>query len=193
MKFILNLSVDPHFCALVRADGSVAEYQEWADRKQDGTKVWDFLQIQSTLNHQIDFLGCVSGPGGFSSLRAAAGIMHALGHKLQLPIHTVRSDAWLSALLQHNQIRATLLLNSFSNKVFLCQDSEIAPYEIKSVQTKLQDQVVYVGCLPSHKQEIFPDGIKTPLFDSIQILAQVLTNTKPQTYYVPDYAFAAIL
>lgn len=114
MLFVLNTSVDPHFCALFDEDHNLIDQVSWEDRKQDGSQVFEFLQKHP---ENITFIGGISGPGGFSSLRAAAGILNALSFKYQLPIHQVREDQWTAP--QDPETLLTALQDSESQSYFL--------------------------------------------------------------------------
>ena len=89
MLFVLNTSLDPHFCALFDKDQNLIDQVSWEDRKQDGRSVFEFLEKHP---EKLSFIGGISGPGGFSSLRAASSILQALALKYDLPIHQIRAD-----------------------------------------------------------------------------------------------------
>lgn len=192
MKFVLNTALDPHFCALIDKEERIFDVHVWENRRLDGTETWNFLEKHKDITDTITFLGGVSGPGGFSSLRAASGILEALSSKLDLKIHHARSDEWMKLFLEENKIDAPIVLNSFSQKVFLTEGNDITPYEISDLAEKLGDTKIYGDTLPENKREFF-QLINCPHNPSALDLYNTVKKSTPSEHFLPSYEYAAVL
>lgn len=192
MKFVLNTAIDPHFCALLDEKECIFDIQIWENRRLDGKETWAFLEKHKDITDTITFLGGVSGPGGFSSLRATSGILEALSAKLNTKIHHVRSDEWMKIFLEKENIQAPIVLNSFSQKVFLAEESVLTPYEAPALAEKLKDTPVYGDTLPEKKQELFT-LIQTENKPSALDLYKALKKSTPSEHFLPSYEYAAVL
>ena len=184
MKFILNTSVDPHFCALFDEANNLIERQTWENRKLDGQEMFDFLK-----NHEgkITFCGGVTGPGGFSSLRAGGGVLNAVSVAHNIPVHQVRADKWIEQLLESRDF----LLNSFSDGVFYQENDELVRITIDKAGDKF-DQPMFVGLLPAEKQEKISKTFNHSLEGSEQVLLKVLKESESQEQFHADYEFPAV-
>lgn len=197
MQFLLNTAVDPHFCALFDEHGQLFQYQEWTDRKQDGREIFAFLEkIQSKKTSPQDsqdfftFLGGVSGPGGFSSLRAGSGILNALSFASRNSVYQVRADKWIRAFLDDRGYRETpFVLNSFSSGVFLCDQGKLLRMPVSEAAQKYENTEIFVGMLPDSKAQFFSRKLSLPWKNTAGILLQVLKKESSQKYFLPDYEF----
>jgi hypothetical protein len=181
VKFILNTAVDPHFCAMFSADNEILKFHSWTDRRADGHEVFDFLKNFDAK--KITFAGGVAGPGGFSSLRAAAGILNAIAFAAEIPVHQIRADHWISAFLGHENF----LLNSFGSAVWKIKNGEIFRTEI----SELPKKEFFTKLLPPEKSEKI-SSIPGDSSGSEKTLLSVLEKTKPQDGFHPDYEFPPV-
>ncbi|MCF7905917.1 hypothetical protein K9L63_01870 [Candidatus Gracilibacteria bacterium] len=193
MKFILNTAVDPHFCALFDENGNLIERCEWTNRRRDGQEVFCFLQ-KHTIGDAVPltFLGGVAGPGGFSSLRAGAGILNALSFAFLLPVYQVQADKWIQAFLGSNNF----VLNSFSDGVFF-PVTETAPSRLQRITVdeavkKFTKKKLWVELLPEEKKEKFKNQRPKPFEHSEQALLRVLEASEPRKEFMPDYEFPPV-
>ncbi len=193
MKFILNVSVDLHFCALFDADGNLVEKRSWAVKKRDGEEVFEFLQKHDVYGMNLTFLGGVSGPGGFTSLRVGAGILNALAVAKKMPVHQVRADVWISAFLKlYSEDELAFCLNSFSDGVFHSDSKKLQRITTEEASIKFQDQKMFVAILPENKRELFKNKIDLSFDNAEIVLLDVLKKSASQKLFMPDYEFPAV-
>ncbi len=193
MKFILNVAVDPHFCAFFDDNDRLIEKHEWMVNRRDGAEVFDFLERNNVSKQDITFIGGVSGPGGFSSLRAGAGILNSLSFAKDLPIHQVRADVWVAEFLQLKEENSDhFLLNSFSDGVFYLEKGKLQRIKIDEAVTKFENQKMFVFLLPSEKRDRFPQKINLSFENSEKVLLEVLKKQKPKKTFIPDYEFPPV-
>ncbi len=190
MKFIINTSLDPHFCALFDKKEQLIEAVRWEDRRKTGQIVWDFLEKHQ--GEEFNFIGGVSGPGGFSNLRAAAGILNALSFRFDLPIHAVRADKFVRFWLKEQGQAIPFVLNSFSDGVFIAEGSALLRLQVVEAVKQYKGEKVFVGFLPSEKQALFLNQINLPLERLEGALYQCLKKEKPNKEFLPDYEFPAV-
>ena len=193
MQFILNMSFAPHFCALFDAENALIEKIVWEDFKKGGEEVWEFLDRHKIYEQNLTFIGGVSGPGGFSSLRAGGAILNALSLKFGIPIHQTRADNVLAQFLEtHNYPSSDFLLNSFSGGVFWLEKDRLVRGEIDALPSKITAQPQFVGCLPEEKQKKVPQTIDLS-FEGIEATTlAVLQKSTAQKIFVPDYEYPAV-
>ena len=186
MKFILNTAVDPHFCALFSETGERIDYLEWNDRRLDGEELWKFLDEKKTAD--LTFIGGVSGPGGFSSLRAGAGVLNSLAFALQTPVHAVRADKWQAALLkeQFNE-EVNVALNSFGDAVWLQDGAELTRHQVEEAGVKLATEKVCVSWLDDKKKEAFPNGVEVKMKKGPEVLLAQLEKVDPNRQFAAEY------
>jgi len=194
VKFILNTSLDPHFCALFDAQDVLIDSLRWTNRKRTGQIVWDFLEKHEISEKEMNFVGGISGPGGFSNLRVASGILNALSLKFDIPVYLVRADFFLKKFLEkNNKTSAKFLLNSFSNGVFYCdKNNDLVRITVEEAVKKFGENEIFTGFLPEEKSENFLKKITLNLKNLEQILLESLKETEPQLQFVPDYEFPAV-
>lgn len=188
MKFILNTAITPHLCALFNTNDVLLDIQKWTNFRRDGQEIYDFLEKNNIQNKALGFLGAVSGPGGFSSLRAGMGILNALSFFQNLPIHQVRADQWVSTFLGSNNF----LLNSFSNNIFYVKNERLVCTTIDKAAKKFENTALFVGLLPPEKQKKIIKKIPQSFDNSEITLLNILKQQKPQKFGTPDYEFAAV-
>jgi len=193
VKFILNVSVDPHFCAVFDAHDMLLRTHSWEDRKRDGEEVFSFLSTLHLETRPISFLGGVSGPGGFSSLRVGATILHALAFRFQLPIHQVRSEVWIQEFLKEREITPLppIFLNSFGSSLFVFYNNNLVRLEKSLAHQQFLDVPVFLECLPEEKKEGFVP-VRCPFLETETSLLRVLTSAPAQTSFFPAYEFPPV-
>ena len=195
MKFIINTSVDPHFCALFDEQSNLVDKIEWTTRKADGGNIFNFLQKNDISNMSLSLIGGISGPGGFSSLRVTAGILNSISLTKNIPIHQVRADTWISAILEMNNYPPNaFLLNSFSDGVFYrnCSHKELNRTTIKEASQQFKNTDLFIEALPLEKKDQIKKSIKLSLKNSEKILLNVLETIPPQKIFIPDYEFPPV-
>ncbi len=197
MKFILNTSADPHFCALFDAQNNLIEQKSWTIKRRDGAEVFDFLKKHDIKNLDFSLIGGISGPGGFSSLRVGAGILNAISFAKNIPVSQIRADVWISRFLERRgENPSNFLLNSFSDGVFYCA-GETTPFRLQRITIdeaakKFKNNKMFVGLLPVEKKNKFLKRIDIPFEDSAKILLEVLDEAEPRKMFMPDYEFPAV-
>ncbi len=182
VKFILNTAIDPHFCALFDEAGIRIDYHEWENRRHDGKELWEFLK-----NHDVSkfiFLGGVSGPGGFSSLRAGAGVLNSLAFATGLSVHSLRADFWQEALLQG---KGEVILNSFGDGVWVRKNSILHRHSVEEAGKLFIQTPVCVSWLPKEKQEMFSHPIFIDMKQAPEVLLTFLEAVEPHTQCVTEY------
>jgi len=191
MKFILNTAIDPHFCAIFDKNNNLIERVVWENRKKDAEMVWSALN-KCDLD-KINFIGGLSGPGGFSSLRAAAGILNSLCFANNLQVRQIRSDRLVSAFLRKTDFQGTFLLNSFGGSVFLLQKTgDLEIISVENAVEKFKNEKVFVGVLPKEKQAFFKQKVDLEIKDLEMVLLEELEKTEPQKSFLPDYQFSPV-
>ena len=203
MHFILNTAIDPHFCALFSEAGDLIEVKSWDVHRRDGQEVYDFMARHNFSNQSISFIGAVTGPGGFSSLRVSSTVMQALSLKFGIPIRQIRADAWARDLFGHEHF----ILNSFGDTVWLnkCANEKIREYAnnvkddlarlpAKTIAEFFENESVATFFLPAEKAEHFINRSEQTYSDQ-QLAQSLLTNLQaqqPVKQFVPDYHFAPV-
>jgi len=184
VKFILNVSFAPHFVALFDVDDGLVASESWDDFRAGGQIVWDFLG-KNKIGEDVDltFIGGVSGPGGFSTLRVGGAIINALGHRFDLPVHQVRADHIARELIGSDDF----LLNSFSDGVFVPKAGDLVRMPFAEVDNS---QPLFVDWLPEHKAERF-EKLTTDK-DLVMTTLQVLKVQTSRKVFLPDYEYPAV-
>jgi tRNA A37 threonylcarbamoyladenosine modification protein TsaB len=190
VQFILNTAIDPHFCALFDDESSLIEIKSWITRHQDSEETWSFFKKHNFDSHSFSLIGGISGPGGFSSLRVAAGILNALGLAKNQSIYQVRADAWISSILKENKENPeAFCLNSFGDGVFYREErtKKLIRATAKKESQKWQNTPCFVGLLSPEKQTLFPQKIEIDLKNQELLLLKILQKTKPQENFISEY------
>lgn len=182
MKFILNTAVDPHFCALFNADGVRISYHTWENKRNDGRELWDFLK-QYNIS-EITFLGGVSGPGGFSSLRVGAGVLNSLAFSLQVPVHSLRADYWQKDLLKNI---GEVMLNSFGDGVWIRSKNDLVRKSVVEASEDFQDSPVCVNWLPEEKAKQFRCPMFVDMKNAPEGLLRLLERADSHPQCVTEY------
>jgi tRNA A37 threonylcarbamoyladenosine modification protein TsaB len=192
VQFIINTSIDPHFCCVFHTDNTRAHYHQWTDRRADGREVWNFCAQNQIEPQKITFLGGVSGPGGFSCLRATAGILNALSFASGKPLYSIRAVQWIAAFLQHkNQPPDQFVLNSFGDAVFL-PEAENKLRRVPVTEAAATQKPYYIGGLPPEKQKHFSHTLDLDFEGAEKILLTQLQSAPPQKNFSPDYEFPPV-
>ena len=191
MKFVINTSFDPHFCALFNETNKLVASAHWMIPKEDGQHVWNFLKEHLT-DSPLTFIGGISGPGSFSSLRAGGAILNALSFKFKLPIHQARADVVIIDYL--NQIgRADdkFLLNSFGQRVFTLEKESLQPHEAGMLGT--QNKTPYITTwIPAPKAALFSSAPEVEAIGPLNTILETLEKTTPQPHFIPDYEYPPV-
>ena len=182
VKFILNTAIDPHFCALFDTAGIRIAYHEWENRRHDGKELWEFLKNYDVSN--ITFLGGVSGPGGFSSLRAGAGVLNSLAFATGISVHSLRADFWQEALLEK---KGEVVLNSFGDGVWIQKNSVLHRYSVEEAGDLFLKKPACVSWLPKEKQEVFSHPIFIDMKQAPEVLLHLLEKVEPHNQCVTEY------
>jgi tRNA A37 threonylcarbamoyladenosine modification protein TsaB len=186
MHFIINTAVGNHFCALFDADKNLVAQHSWEINRRDGAEVFDFLEREKIHEKKIRFIGGVTGPGGFTSLRVSSSILNALSFKYDLPIHQISAPEWIVNFVGHDRF----VLNCFGETVWI-HDSE-AKNNLKRVNTteaaeKFGDQAVFTHFLPASKKILFQKHSEVIETELRKNLLEQLIQADPKTYFKAFY------
>ena len=187
MKFILNTSIDPHFCALFDENGERLFYHEWEDRRQDGQELWGFLRQYDVS--KFTFLGGVSGPGGFSSLRVGAGVLNSLAFATGLGIHSLRADFWQKVLLSG---KGEVVLNSFGDGVWIQKGKELDRKSVEVASSGFSNKSVCVSWLPAEKAGCFQNPFLIDMKNAPEELLHLLETEDAHSQFITDYEVPAV-
>lgn len=192
MQFILNTSFDPHFCALFDDKNKLIAESNWMIPREDGQHIWDFINTHIKADTKLNFIGGISGPGSFSSLRTAGAILNSLSFKFKLPIHQTRADRAISDYLVTTQNTQTpFLLNSFGQRVFTVKNDKLIPQDLS--KNLLDSNAPYITTwLPEAKAKNFTNTIETDPLGPQSTILQTLKKQSPQPAFVPDYEYPAV-
>ena len=192
MQFVLNTSFDPHFCALFDDNNDLIAQSHWAVPRHDGQQIWEFLAQHLAPNDKLNFVGGVSGPGSFSSLRTAGAVLNALAFKYQLPIHQARADAVIiDYLKQEGRESENFLLNSFSQRVFWPQKKQLQVLELPAAASLVPTPVI-TAWLPAAKAEHFTSAPDIAPLGPRQTLLNTLKNSSVHENFIPDYEYPPV-
>lgn len=183
MKFILNTAIDPHFCTVFDEKSAQVFHKEWRDRRRDGAELFEFLKQQDVSS--FTFLGGITGPGGFSSLRIGTGVLNVLAFTTGLPVHAVRADGLQKALLSDRE--CAVILNSFGDGVWIQEGAELIRKTAFEASALFSSTPVCVSWLPPEKQKLFQNPVFIEMENAPKTLLQLLQETKEQDSFMPDY------
>lgn len=190
MKFILNTSLEPHFCALFDDEGALLNQEQWSDFRRDGEIIWNFLDKHQT--EDLTFIGGIAGPGGFSSLRASGAILNTLSIKHELKLHQVGAEQVVRQLLNdEDKPDVMVYLNSFSQKVLRLNTKGI----LEAVELEAARERVEKACvtfLPEGKNKDFQEAVEVDRENLIATTLSILERQKPQSDFVPQYQFPPV-
>jgi len=190
MKFVINTSFDPHFCALFDAQNKLVAQTNWMIPREDGQQVWAFLKVHLPTDSKLSFIGGVSGPGSFSSLRVGGAILNALAFKFGLPIHQARADKVIKDFLEsENLADIPFLLNSFSDRVFKVENETLMPVDFSTLDT---GTAYITAWLPDIKAAPLKEAVSVNPNGPLHTMLDTLEKTNPQKGFVPDYEYPAI-
>ncbi len=193
MKFIINTSLEPEFCALFNKDNVLIDIIHFPNRRKTGLLIWKFLEKYNISSQSLSFIGGITGPGSFSSLRTTAGILNVLNLKFGLPVHQARADLMVKALLKKERIPVdTFVLNSFGDSVFYPQNHQLIRASLDQVVEKFKQKTVCVSFLPKEKGLFFEKTMKVETSPLPQICLSVLEQQSPSVSFEADYEFPAV-
>lgn len=190
MKFVVNTAVAPHFCALFDDDGILQDVVSWSENCKDGQATYDFMTKHDFAHQDITFVGAVSGPGGFSSLRVSSGVLQSLSLKFDLKMHQIRADKWLAYLMENEDF----VLNSFGSTVWQVIDDELVRIESAEAGKALAGTEINTFFLPTEKADHFINRSDRIFTDQelAENLLSVLQEVEPRDVFVPDYNFSPV-
>lgn len=185
MIFLLNTSIDSHWCALFDATGTIVAQCVWTDRKRGVNMVHGFIEAHRERFEVLEWCGGIAGPGGFSSLRAASVMMNTIAWKHGVGVRTCTAIE----LGRAHCGAESFALNCFGATVFVCEKG--LEYERVGIET-LEKYEGCVGFLPTEKQPetkkqaIEPETLMYELFEVLR------TKKKNPAGFVPEYFFEAV-
>ncbi len=189
MKLVLNTALDPHFCAILNTDNTVFQKTEWTNRRQDGKEIWNFLQKHKSPQIKFEMIGGISGPGGFSSLRASAGILNALAFSQEILVKQIRADFFVTAFLKFHKHKPNFVLNSFGDCVFMPDGNNLKRIKTEEAVRFFGEKEVFIDLLPEEKATLFKNKIDLKFQNTESILGKILSTQKSQKVFIPDYGF----
>jgi len=191
MKFVLNTSFDPHFCALFDDKNNLVAESHWMIPREDGRHIWNFLATHLPADHKLSFIGGVTGPGSFSSLRTAGAVLNALSFKFKLPVHQARADKIILDYLQTENQSTPFLLNSFGQRIFTLEKNILVPQDLS--QNTLDSNTPYITTwLPESKADYFKNQIQVDALGPQKTILNTLQKQPSQPAFVPDYEYPAV-
>lgn len=185
MIFLLNTSFDPHWCALFDEKGTLLASRVWEDRKTGVACVTSFVEEHRALFEDLRWCGGVSGPGGFSSLRAASVLLNTLAWKYSIPV--VSATAF--EIGRHYLGAGSFVLNSFGQSLFVCHEG----LEYQRVSSDILDSFDgFDGFLPLTKRRSdHVLEIERLMAASFSVLFEK-EKALEKSFFVPEYFFDAI-
>jgi len=191
VKFVLNLSLTPFFAAVFDEENILIEKIFCRELKNSSAKIWNFLQKFEIK--KIAAAGGICGPGGFSSLRAAATILNSIAFSQKISLFSMRADFFLKKILQQKNLKnVDFLLNSFSNNIFFRDKNEnLQQISVEIAAEKFRDQKFLVDFLPPEKQKFFRK-INLKLENLEKNLLKILLQQRPKKVFLPEYFFPAV-
>lgn len=188
MVFLLNVSVEPFFATFFdESKGIVVSSVQIPNTKQSGQVIFDFIESQKKLWSSLDWVGGVSGPGGFATLRIAAGVLNSWSFVQHLPVKQVRADVWVRGWSIENGY-THFVLNSFGELVFLGDTKDLQKVLLAELPT--EDNLWYGGLPESKKDLLNNKSIQKKL--SIESLYKVLSACESQEQFDPEYMHEAV-
>ena len=193
MKLLLNTAFDDHFCALFDRENNLVDECVWENKREDARQVWDFLARSSLKKEDITWLGGVSGPGGFASLRATGVIINALDFASGAPIYQARQDVIVKWFLKESGFdENAFLLNSFGDGVFYPEEEKIVRVSVDEAVKIFKNTPLWLGFLPVGKQEKFTDKIPLKFENQSKLCLEVLQRQEARDTFFPDYEYPAV-
>jgi hypothetical protein len=183
MKFVLNTAIDPHFCAIFSNEDKLIDKFSWEVRSKDGEFIYDFLSKYDLSD--ISFCGGVSGPGGFASLRASAGVLNSLSVAKDIPIHQISAEIWIKNIIGHEDF----LLNSFGKFVWTINEGRLVRTDLEIID---YSKKWFVGFLPKDKKDLFLNTIDIDLENTETTLLSFLLKEKSREVFSPNYEFPPV-
>ncbi len=192
MKFILNTSFSPHFCAFFDEKNKLLASTHWEIPKEDGQRIWHFIKEQLTPDSQLTFIGGVSGPGSFASLRAGGAILNSLAFRFKQPIHQARADkVIMDYLTSLNKAQTPFVLNSFGDRIFKIENEQLIATTLKSPDLNTK-QATITAWLPKDKADIFTAPLHVDSLGPLETILETLEKTDAHPLFVPDYEYPAV-
>jgi tRNA A37 threonylcarbamoyladenosine modification protein TsaB len=182
MYFIINTAVGDHFCALFDDDQTLVAQHAWEMSRRDGAEVFAFLTEQQFQAKDITFIGGVTGPGGFTSLRVSSSILNALSFKHNLPIHQISAVEWTQKILGQDNF----VLNCFGNTVWVLAASvaDLEGPDSERLNTQIQ---------PKKSLKKITTEAAVEFFGDTKVFAQFLPEPKKQKFFNQDVITTSVL
>lgn len=190
---MLNTSLNPHFVALYSADGESVAVESWTAFREDTDRVIHFLLQQRLDQHTpLQWVGGVTGPGGFSSLRAASSLLQGLSLTHGCPIRGVSAEALVRFLLMAMGVEnPRFVLNSFGQRVFLVEDT-MTLLTAQEAAEQCRDVPVCTTFLPEEKAAYFLQRYDVDVRAVPGALFSLLSGAEDRDDWVPLYAFPPV-
>lgn len=193
--FLLNLSIEPYFCALV-TDNTSPIFKTWQTGTQGSSIIWTFCQSHLSELETCRWIGGITGPGGFSSLRVTAEILEILQEKYNVPLRSVRADKVAQTYLERRDTKSDIILNAFGNHIFHATQTS---QELELIDLEKASQLypqAFLGFLPPHKQTSWGPTASScediTIQDLINASFDELNNRSDQTLFLPYYGHDGI-
>ncbi len=138
----------------------------------------EVLQEAGWTDHDLTHIACVTGPGGFTSLRMAVTLANTYSDQLQIPISAVHlSDLYKQRLALNNQQSAIWLHSTKKTQLFVRsvtgdQWPEPTLINLEDLIAQLPENASIIGeVLPEHREAI---AGKAPEYPSIAAIPEIL-------------------
>jgi len=189
MKLIINTTVLPYFCCFYDEKNKNFFTEKWENNKKSAEIIWKFLGQNLDKIKNLQYIGGVSGPGGFSNVRICSIVINAINFTYKTPILSISGDKWIEYFLKKNKyLENFFLLNSFGDNVFFKNEKkELEFLDIKIIAKKFGNQPMWVYALPEKKQKFFTKKIFIPEKQVQNSLFEALEKTKPIKNFAPYY------
>lgn len=190
MILLLNVSVEPFFIALLQEDGVVFARAEIPNNKQVGEKIFEFCEAHKTYFPSLVWVGGVTGPGGFATLRLGASLISSLNLVHKTPIRSVTAFEWVSdGLTQTPYSKA--VLNSFGSKVFLVEGMKNKAHELIDLDLVPFLSECWYGSLPESKRTKLGLAKQKEILTA-ESLYKICIQKRDSEKYVAEYYFDAV-
>lgn len=156
------------------------------------------LKQANWTDRDLTHIACITGPGGFTSLRVAVTLANTYGDQLQIPMIGINlSDLYKErlavsdqrlAIWLHSTKKTHVFVRGFGDHAFLWPEPVLI--SIEDLATQLPENAAIIGeILPEHREAI---SAKNPTYPEIMPIVEVLpaflsSQTYTQTPLVPWY------
>ena len=194
MKILVNLASEPFFGAVVETDASHPRVHRIKNLRQSGEELYAFFAEHVSPDTDIEWIGGLTGMGGFTNLRVAASIINSAALAYGCGVRGVGSGEFFTRLLSSRDIEAEVVLNSFGNNVFIRQGDTFTHVSCEEAVQFLHDKKMWVGALPESKAALFPHADATTFTpkEMARELFSFLDKQPDEDIFLPEYGFGAV-